>query len=89
MKTSIMTAIIKANIMANAGMNEIKAWIEEQKGNILVIFVPVFVVLAILLGFNIAASKRGLEDNKPWIRNIIIGGLIITFAATLVTILFG
>ena len=89
MKTAILSTIIKANIMANSGMNEIKAWIEEQRSNILVIFVPIFIILLILLGFSIAGSKRGLEENKPWIKNIIIGGLIITFAVTLVTILFG
>lgn len=70
-------------------MEEILVWIETQKSNILLVTTPLLVVFLIGVGICIASSKRGFEDNKPWLKNIIIGGFIILFAATLVTLLFG
>ena len=93
MKVKLMTALLNAQtaILAKSsgGMADIKAWIEEQKQNILVIFIPIFIIFVILCGFSIASSKRGLEENKPWLKNIVIGGLLVSFAAIIVTILFG
>lgn len=93
MKVKLMTALlnVQTTILAKSsrGMADIKAWLEEQKQNILVIFIPLFIIFVILCGFSIAASKRGLEENKPWLKNIVIGGLLVSFAAIIVTILFG
>ncbi len=70
-------------------MSEVQAWIETQKGNILMVSIPLLIIFLIACGISIASSKRGLEDNKPWLKNIVIGGFLVTFAVTLITILFG
>ena len=70
-------------------MNEILTWIETNKNNILMVTTPLLIIFVIVLGISIASSKRGFEDNKPWLKNIIIGGALILFASTLITILFG
>ena len=68
-------------------MEKFLAWLETQRANILLITTPLFVIFVILAGICIASSKRGLEDNKPWLKNIVIGIALVFFATTIVTIL--
>lgn len=69
-------------------MDEILKWIEEQKGNITMVAIPLMTVFAIIAGICISSSKRGFEENKPWLKNICIGGFIVTFAVTLLALFF-
>lgn len=68
-------------------MAEILAWLETQKTNILTVTTIIMVIIVILAAFSIGSSKRGLEENKPWLKNIVIAIFLISFATTIVTLL--